>query len=228
MKTKQINRILVLMASVLLILTFAFSLSACGKFKPKDLTIEQARTELNNAIEKVKTATNVQMNLSENEFTYVDADGYYSTGFENPDEDYYQDTWYIYEDEQWYKYYYFYYGTGEVSSASKEILDEVEDVTTYMELFAKQMSNPFFIPDGLSEFKATQTAKNKIEISMKMDDPEEEIYASVNLIIENGYVTYMHSEATGDDYEEERTVQWSYNIADREIPSLPNVEWIER
>ncbi len=228
MKTKQLNKVIIITLMLVLLIASIFSFSACGKFEPKDLTIEQARTELNNAIEKTKTATNVQMNFSENEFTYVDADGYYSTGFENPDEDYYQDTWYIYEDEQWYAYYYFYYGTGEVSSASKEILDEVEDVTTYTELFAKEISYSFFIPDELTEFKATQTAKNKIEISMKMDDLEEEIYANVNLTIENGYVTYMHSESTVDGYEAERTVQWSYNITDKEIPELPEVEWVER
>lgn len=225
MKTKQLNRVLIIVATLMLMLGALVSFTACKKdFKPTNLTLEQATTAFDNAIAKAKTATNIYADAGNGQFIYADADGYYAKSIEDETGELYQETWYAYESSEWIGYFYYSYASGEVYNEYKTTMyDDATEATTNVEYFVNKELVTIQDDFDFANLTAKQTAKNVVEISIVEEDDGDEL--SIKIKIVDGYIKNVKMTATSGGDSEVYEQSYSYNVQDREIPELPNIEW---
>ena len=226
MKTKQLNKNLSILLILAVILMSVFVFSACqkDKFEPKELTAEQGITAFNNAIAKAKAATNIYSDAGNGQFLYVDAEGYYVKAYEDPDEDFYQENWYVYEDFEWIGYYYYSYASGEMENEYKTVMyDDATSATTYIEYFVNREIVTIQEDFDFSNLTAMQTAKNVIELEIVEEDEGYEFGLEIKIV--DGYIKNVKMTMTYEGDSEVYQQTYSYNVADKDIPSIPDIEW---
>lgn len=227
MKTKNINKILIISLTILLLVASVISLSACSKnkFEPKVLTVQQAQEAVSTAIVNAKAASSIYMVENANAFAYIDTDDYYLKNINDASEDRTQETWHKYEDEQWIRYDYYSYENGSQSNTGFKF-EETEDLSTSnIESFVNHYMSEMFQDILTFEVNATQTEENKVVINATEEDEDYSLTYEIN--ITNEYITSF----TMNYFESGELIfnsnyTFSYNVAQVTVPELPtDVEW---
>ena len=233
MKIKTINKsiLVILMLCTVLISMFAFA--GCKdktqeEFKPIELTAEQAQTAFDNAITNANSATNIYVEYGENEYMYADADGCYEKTYREitESEDRWKERWYFNDDSNWVIY------ECETNVISNEIASatkyEREDIiaSNYVEACVYSSIAGIIEEFPNATMSAIQTAENVVKFTLKEFDEEHNEEYLIEFQIVDSYITKINYIYTFESVEVQNvntTIQ--YNIADKEIPELPDLEW---
>ncbi len=205
MKTKQINRVLITGLTFLLIITALFTFSACKdkEFKPKDISIEQAQTLLDEAFTNISSNNNIYSKYIENGEVLRE---YIANSSQYYEIDTDEQVWYVNNSGIWCRYCY------DANTQSGHVTQDIQcNYTSALEEF---MSNIDFILD-IEITSAKQTEENEYTIVI-----EEDAQCVSIRIINSKIVSF-----TGygfDDYIIEQTIE--YNTA-KTIPEIPEIEW---
>ena len=233
MKIKTINKslLIILMLCTLLVSVFAFA--GCKdktqeEFKPIELTVEQAQTAFDNAIINANSATNIYIEYGENEYMYADMDGFYEkifldvVGFD----DRWQERWNVFDGNKWITY------ECETNVNTQEIADTLtynrEDIiaSNYVEACVYSTIGGIIDEYSGAIISATQIAENVVIVNMVETDNEHNEEYIFEFKIVDGFITKIDFiyKSEGEEVQTQNlTIQ--YNIEDKEIPELPDIEW---
>ncbi|MBO5954345.1 MAG: hypothetical protein J6Q13_00065 [Clostridia bacterium] len=233
MKIKTINKslLIILMLCTMIISVFAFA--GCKdkteeEFKPIELTAEQAQTAFDNAITNANAVTNIYVQYSENEYMYADVDCCYEKVFLDVVEfdDRWQEQWLVYEDNKWVAY------ECEKNVNTQEITDTLtydrEDIvaSNYIEACVYSTIGGIIDEFPNATMSAIQTAENVVKFTLKEIDVDHGDEYLLDLQIVDGYITKINYIYKSEDVEvQAQNVTIQYNVADKEIPELPDLEW---
>lgn len=224
MKTKQINRTILAIFMLYVMFVSVFAFTACKKDEyPKSLTVEQAKQIVNDAIEKAYSATNIHADYGDGEFAMANSDGYYEEYFT------YNDIggistkclikeWRVYGNSSWSIISITYLENGE--PVSYDIIENGSTATSYVEVLVSDLD---WISDCFEDDTLNVTAKQLDKNTIKIIFNGEETSYEIEIV--NGYITKTTETYVYEDGEVESWSSiYSYNVTDKEIPEIPNME----
>lgn len=219
MKTKQLNKNLIIILTLMAMIASLFAFVGCKKeFEPKTLTTEQAKQIVNDAIENAKNAKNIYAVYEEGVFAFANNEGYYEEYFEDDNiggvsKKITVKEWRVLNGLNWEIISVKYLENELVSYIASE---NGSSATSYMELIFSDLE---WIPDCFEDEEISVSAKQMSEdmIRIIFYDGDDSYEAE----IKNGYITKITETYVNNGEKESWSYTYSYDVADRTIPEIP-------
>lgn len=222
MKIKGLNHKIIIGFVLCFMLLSVLTFSACGEFKSKDLTKEQAATAFDNAITNAKTATSVYAVGSNNAICYADSDMFYSKSING--EDCYE-SWLMPNDTSYIFYERIVNGAGETSFSGldRDAEDELGDADSIVEYGVDNILDSYssnFDVDTINVI-AKQPEKHTIIITFEKVFQQNTNSYTMEIEIKNDYIVKITTRSVNGGVERTQVIDYFYNVTDVVVPQIP-------
>jgi len=224
MRIKGLNKKLIIGFVLCFILLSVLTFSACGEFKSKDLTKEQAVTAFNKAITKAKTTNSLYGVGSNGQIYYADNDVFYSKSI--TDEECYE-CWLMPNDTSYVYYERITDAAGELvfSGLDRDAQSEFGDASSIVEYGVNSIFNAYssgFDADNIN-VTAKKPEKNTTIISFERVSQQNQNSNSytIEIQIKNNYIVKITTNSVNGETEQTQVIDYSYNVSDVVVPQLP-------